>query len=146
MAPWTPTLLQHVNLVVPRDTLHLAQEFYGEVIGFENDPVPSLQKDRLLWFKIGDGPQQIHIAFESLPHGSEVLSSRHPCFQLPSPEALYELQKRIFQHSKTGAKSAARSCDEPGGENSGSKGVEYPTRFFATDYGGNRLEFSAPKA
>lgn len=25
---------------------------------------------------------------------------------------------------------------------SGAKGVEYPTRFFARDYAGNRLEFS----
>ncbi|WWC67581.1 uncharacterized protein I206_101491 [Kwoniella pini CBS 10737] len=146
MAPWTPTLLQHVNLPVPKGTLHLAQEFYGSVIGFENDTVPQLQKDILLWFRIGDGPQQIHVAFENLSPDAEILSSRHPCFQLPSQEALLQLQQKIYEHKESGAKSAARSCDQPGGENSGSKGVEYPTRFFATDFAGNRLEFSAPKA
>jgi hypothetical protein len=51
MAPsYTPIALQHVNLVVPRGTLHVAKEFYGEVIGFASDPVPQLQKDVLLWY------------------------------------------------------------------------------------------------
>jgi hypothetical protein len=49
MASYAPTLLQHVNLPVPDGTLGLATEFYGEVIGFESDPVPQLQRDSLLW-------------------------------------------------------------------------------------------------
>lgn len=50
MAPsYTPTLLQHVNLTVPEGALPLATEFYGEVIGFETDPVPELQRHMLLW-------------------------------------------------------------------------------------------------
>ncbi|WRT65117.1 uncharacterized protein IL334_002059 [Kwoniella shivajii] len=145
MAPYTPVLLQHVNLPVPKGTLQLAQEFYGEVIGFENDPVPQAQKEILLWFRIGDGPQQIHVAFEGVSPESKILSSRHPCFQLSSPETLVALQRRIYEHMQSKADSAAMSCDSPGEENSGAKGVEYPTRFFATDFAGNRLEFSAPK-
>ncbi|WWD08061.1 hypothetical protein V865_006171 [Kwoniella europaea PYCC6329] len=145
MPPYTPILLQHVNLPVPKGTLHLAQEFYGEVIGFENDPVPQLQRDILLWFRIGDGPQQIHVAFENISPDSKIISSRHPCFQLSSPEALLSLQRRIYEHKQSGAESSALECDQPGEENSGSKGVEYPTRFFVRDYAGNRLEFSAPK-
>ncbi|WVF70162.1 hypothetical protein IAT40_004950 [Kwoniella sp. CBS 6097] len=145
MPSYTPVLLQHVNLVVPRGQLHLAQEFYGDIIGFENDPVPQLQRDSLLWFRIGDGPQQIHVAFEGIASEPQGPSSRHPCFQLASPQALLELQQRIYEHSKSGKGSAASACDAPGGDNSGAKGVEYPTRFFATDFAGNRLEFSAPK-
>jgi hypothetical protein len=49
MAPYTPTLLQHVNLAVPPGTLELATQFYGGVIGFGSDPVPHLQRDSLLW-------------------------------------------------------------------------------------------------
>jgi hypothetical protein len=68
------------------------------------------------------------------------------------------LQKRIWHHRLEGGAAAALDCDEPGGENSGSKvyaasslhvwahadaqGVEYPTRFFARDFAGNRLEFA----
>jgi 4-hydroxyphenylpyruvate dioxygenase-like putative hemolysin len=49
MASHTPITLQHVNLTVPAHTLDLAREFYGEVIGFVEDPVPQLQRDTLLW-------------------------------------------------------------------------------------------------
>lgn len=49
MPPYTPTLLQHINLAVPAGTLQLATEFYGGVIGFASDPVPQLQRDSLLW-------------------------------------------------------------------------------------------------
>ena len=49
MAPYTPTLLQHVNLAVPVGTLDLATQFYGGVIGFGSDPVPQLQRESLLW-------------------------------------------------------------------------------------------------
>jgi hypothetical protein len=43
--------------------------------------------------------------------------------------------------SKAGEMPRRRS-DMPGGKNSGAEGVEYPTRFFARDFAGNRLEFS----
>ena len=42
--------LQHVNLCVPDGTLHLAEEFYGQVLGFESDPVPQAQRDGLRWY------------------------------------------------------------------------------------------------
>jgi hypothetical protein len=100
---------------------------------------------------------QIHIAPERGTHTPYPTSSRHPCFTFDSPEQLLELQKRIWDHHKSGASSAAMECDEPGQENSGSKvsslaplisklirwqGVEYPTRFFVRDFAGNRLEFA----
>lgn len=50
MSPsYAPTMLQHVNLCVPEGTLPLANEFYGEVIGFGVDPVPKLQQHMLMW-------------------------------------------------------------------------------------------------
>ncbi|KIR73519.1 hypothetical protein I310_02190 [Cryptococcus deuterogattii CA1014] len=146
---YTPIAIQHVNLAIPKGTLEQAQEFYGDVIGFKNDPVPQLQRDTLLWFRVGDGPQQIHVSFEkghseSGPalSGPSPISSRHPCFSLPSQEALSALQERIYEHHTKGVPASAQECDKPGGENSGSKGVEFPTRFFARDFAGNRLEFS----
>lgn len=131
------------------DTLEQAQEFYGDVIGFKNDQVPQAQRDTLLWFRVGDGPQQIHVSFEKgISEAGPALSdrapisSRHPCFSLPSQEALTALQERIYEHHIKGLPASAEECDKPGGENSGSKGVEFPTRFFARDFAGNRLEFS----
>ena len=58
--------LQHVNLCVPEGTLHLAEEFYGGVIGFGTDPVPAAQKDFLRWFRIGEGPQQVSARLERM--------------------------------------------------------------------------------
>jgi hypothetical protein len=238
MAPsYTPIALQHVNLVVPRGTLHVAKEFYGEVIGFASDPVPQLQKDVLLWYvggvwlggvlarcwagvdaddgadtgsalvtdlskwvaltpltrlvglarpatrRCADPPTrfsrwllQIHVAFEGVKdHPSpSPISSRHPCFSLASPEALLALQQRMYEHSLSGADSGAKVGHSPRGLRAGRlelgiwelelklgfgvrgfgasvgrwleltllQGVEYPTRFFARDYAGNRLEFA----
>ncbi|ETN39247.1 uncharacterized protein HMPREF1541_05470 [Cyphellophora europaea CBS 101466] len=130
--------LAHVNLIVPEGSLELANDFYGKTLGLTPREVPSLQRGTLAWFDIGTSGQQVHIAFGP----DEVESRRHPCFKLPSAEALFELQSRIWEHFQAGGKSAPRQADQPGQANSGSKGVEYPTRFFARDYAGNRLEFS----
>jgi hypothetical protein len=101
---------------------------------------------------------KIHIAPERGTHAPYPTSSRHPCFTLESADLLLELQQRIWDHHKEGSPSAALECDEPGKADSGSKvstlcprasvltseqGVEYPTRFFARDFAGNRLEFAA---
>ncbi|KAL1900561.1 hypothetical protein Sste5346_002284 [Sporothrix stenoceras] len=140
------TGIAHVNLVVPRDTLDAAHAFYGDTLGFTSVPVPALQRGSLAWFNIVDQPgsQQIHIAFgrEFDFQGDATASSRHPCFQVPSQEALQALQQRVWAHHQAGTAGAPKACDQPGDESSGAKGVEYPTRFFARDYAGNRLEFS----
>ena len=47
--PYAPIMLQHVNLVVPSNTLHLADEFYADIVGFGMDPVPAAQKEVLRW-------------------------------------------------------------------------------------------------
>jgi catechol 2,3-dioxygenase-like lactoylglutathione lyase family enzyme len=143
--------LAHVNLIVPEGSLDLATEFYGTTLGLIPREVPSAQRGTLAWFgavnhlvvvdlnadvtvDIGSSGQQVHIAFGP----SEVESRRHPCFSVPSAEALLELQTKIWEHYQRRGQSASapRQADEPGKTNSGSQGVEYPTRFFARDFAG----------
>lgn len=116
------TGIAHINLTVPVGTLPAAHAFYGETLGFTSSPVPQLQRDRLVWFNIADSGQQVHVAFgrEADFDGPVARSSsRHPCFRLQSPDALLELQRRIWAHFKSGGEGAPSECDEPGGQNSG---------------------------
>ena len=46
---YAPIALQHINITVPKGGLDLAREFYKDVVGFGEDPVPQKQKDILLW-------------------------------------------------------------------------------------------------
>ncbi|KAG0647784.1 hypothetical protein D0Z07_6877 [Hyphodiscus hymeniophilus] len=132
------TGIAHVNLLVPRGTLSQATSFYGQTLGFTPVPVPVLQKETLAWFDITPHGQQVHVAFGE----NELKSSRHPCFRVESPEALLELRRRVWEHYQRKDGASPREADEPGAEDSGAQGVEYPKRFFARDYAGNRLEFS----
>jgi len=134
--------IAHINVTVPRDTLHLATDFYSGTLGLTPRAVPHLQKDTLAWFDIGTSGQQVHVAIGADSDFSRPLSSRHPCFKLASSEALLELRRRIWEHHQRGGESAPQQADQPGQEDSGAKGVEYPQRFFARDFAGNRLEFS----
>jgi len=43
------TEIAHVNITVPPGTLDQADEFYGKTLGFQNVPVPHLQKGTLAW-------------------------------------------------------------------------------------------------
>ncbi|KAK3689669.1 hypothetical protein B0T22DRAFT_176689 [Podospora appendiculata] len=150
------TGIHHVNILVPAGTLDAAREFYGETLGLTPRPVPQLQRDRLAWFDIASSGQQLHVAFgrESDFTDESRKAARHPCFRIENAEKLFELQTRIWEHFQSaltasdGSDSESRrigaptECDRPGGESSGNKGVEYPSRFFARDFAGNRLEFS----
>ncbi|TVY27595.1 hypothetical protein LHYA1_G004040 [Lachnellula hyalina] len=131
------TGIAHVNILVPPGTLEQTEEFYAGTLGFTSITVPERQKGTLKWFDIVPGGQQIHVAFGT----NEPKSSRHPCFKVESPDALLKLQTRIYEHFESGKQAAPLEADKPG-ESSGAVGVEYPSRFFARDYAGNRLEFS----
>jgi catechol 2,3-dioxygenase-like lactoylglutathione lyase family enzyme len=135
------TGLHHINIVVPPSTLHLAHIFYTTTLGLTPRAVPSLQRDTLAWFDIGTSGQQVHVAIGA-PEDFTHTSSRHPCFRVGSAELLVELRKRVWEHYERGDDAAPREADRPGERTSGDQGVEYPTRFFARDYAGNRLEFS----
>ncbi|KAH8593916.1 hypothetical protein B0O99DRAFT_514842 [Bisporella sp. PMI_857] len=135
------TGIAHVNLTVPPGTLEHAAAFYATTLGFTRIAVPVLQKDELAWFDITPAGQQVHISSKPGP-ANDPSASRHPCFKLESPEALLEVQKRVFAHFEAKSDGAPSEADKPGEADSGAKGVEYPKRFFARDYAGNRLEFS----
>ncbi|KAL4891433.1 putative glyoxalase family protein [Aspergillus ambiguus] len=133
------TGIAHTNLLVPEGTLEAAYEFYVGTLGLTAIPVPELQRDTTAWFNItADGSQQIHIAFGA----NEADSPRHPCLRISSLEALQELRQRIWDHHVRGGAAAPMEADKPGEEISGETTAEYPTRFFARDYAGNRIEFS----
>lgn len=143
-APPEPLItgLHHVNITIPDGSLPLAKSFYATTLGLTPRPVPAAQVHELAWFDVGASGQQIHI---SLPkHAHDTVrddSSRHPCFRVGSPAALLELQRRVHEHWRRGGPDAPSQADPPG-ESSGEKAPEYPQRFFARDYAGNRLEFT----
>lgn len=139
------TGIAHINLLVPPGMIELANDFYGTTLGLTPVAVPQLQRGTLAWFDIpnsaaapGGKNQQVHVALGI----NEPASSRHPCFKLADEKALRDLQARIWDHHLRGDKAAPLATDKPGEAASGAKGVEYPTRFFARDFAGNRLEFS----
>lgn len=136
------TGLAHVNLTVPPDTLQAAKAFYADTLGLTPRTVPSGSEHRLAWFDIGSSGQQVHVACYDETKSPAGESPRHPCFKLESPDKLVELRKKIYEHFERGGPGAPVMADRPGNENSGSQGQEYPDRFFARDYAGNRLEFS----
>ncbi|KAK7897805.1 hypothetical protein LTR67_004435 [Exophiala xenobiotica] len=111
--------IAHINVTVPADTLHLAQEFYSGTLGLTPRAVPVLQKDTLAWFDIGTSGQQVHVAIGAATDFSSPLSSRHPCFKIQNPEALLELRRRIWEHYQRGGSSAPQQADQPGREASG---------------------------
>jgi hypothetical protein len=133
--------IHHINLVVPPSTFHHTASFYATTLGLTPRAVPHLQRDTLAWFDIGTSGQQVHVAIGKLEDFAHS-SSRHPCFRVESVEALAELQGRVWEHFEKGGEAAPLEADRPGAKNSGAEGVEYPTRFFARDFAGNRLEFS----
>ncbi|KAB8237677.1 hypothetical protein ETB97_008010 [Aspergillus alliaceus] len=133
------TSLAHINLLVPEGSLPEANEFYVGTLGLAAVPVPQAQIETTAWFNIAGGPQQVHIATGI---NESLTSSRHPCFRIGSLEDLQRLQQRIWDHHVRGGRAAPREADKPGEPISGEMTAEYPTRFFARDFAGNRLEFS----
>ncbi|KAI0151314.1 hypothetical protein BJ166DRAFT_628321 [Pestalotiopsis sp. NC0098] len=149
-APPEPLIqgIAHVNLSIPPGTLDQAKSFYGSTLGLTPRAGPAAQVHELAWFDVGppstsSGPQQqIHISIQKHDRDTtEPRSSRHPCFHLGSRDALVKLQRRILEHKAAGGGDAPLECDEVG-ESSGETTADYPTRFFARDYSGNRLEFT----
>ncbi|KAI8244476.1 hypothetical protein K4K55_005033 [Colletotrichum sp. SAR 10_96] len=133
--------LAHVTVTVPEGDLDRAVRFYTETIGLQPRPVPQLQKHELAWFDIGTSGQQLHIAFGA---NSDLDAVRHLCFKVETQKALLDLQVKLWEHHKRGDDTAPLSVDTPGVISTGpaAQGVEYPERFFARDFAGNRLEFS----
>jgi catechol 2,3-dioxygenase-like lactoylglutathione lyase family enzyme len=130
------TGLHHINLVVPPQTLPLANDFYGTTLGLTPRAVPQAMQGSLAWFDIGTSGQQVHIAFGK-PEDFQITSNRHPCFRVGSGEELEKLKQRVCEHFEKGGEAAPKEAPRQGAQ-----GSEYPNRFFARDYAGNLLEFS----
>lgn len=68
--------------------------------------VPELQRGTLRWFWVAPGvnQQMLHVAYDRNPAtlSTSNPSSRHPCFEVGSPEKLRELQERIYAFHKLG--------------------------------------------
>lgn len=60
---------------------------------------------------------QIHVSFGPV----DTESRSHPCFSLPSLDALLTLQRRIYDHHVAEGPASAQQADRPGDENSGAK-------------------------
>lgn len=139
--------LDHVNLLVPPQTLHLAQSFYAGILGLVPIIVPASSKAHLAWFRVGSSDQQIHITSEhylnQIQMKAQAESPRHICLKIPSEDKFHLLQRTLWTLYETGGEGAPVHCDQPGEDNTG-QGVagDFPKRFFARDYAGNRLEFS----
>lgn len=139
--------LDHVNLLVPPHTLNLAKAFYTGVLGLGQAQVPKSKQAHLAWFNIGNSGQQIHITSEhhlsQAQMKAQAESPRHPCFKILTEEKLDKVHKLIWQLYENGGEGAPVHCDEPGLDNAGrGKAGDFPKRFFARDYAGNRLEFT----
>jgi hypothetical protein len=92
-------------------------------------PTTCSLRDYIPRFNLGTSGQQVHIAFPASDSELEDKTTRrHPCFKIASPEALQELQARIYAHYEKGGESAPLQADEPGAVNSGeSTGVRRET-------------------
>ncbi|KAJ5295341.1 hypothetical protein PENANT_c001G00746 [Penicillium antarcticum] len=130
--------IAHINITIPEETLDQALEFYGTTLGLVSAPVPELQIGTILWFNLGSSGQQIHVSVGA----TDPTATRHPCFKLDTREELEEIKTSIYDHHVQGGPAAPMAADKPGEQNSGTQGKEYPTRFFARDFGGNLLEFT----
>ena len=69
-------------------------------------------------FDITPAGQQIHISSKPAPPNDHT-ASRHPCFKLSSPEALLEIQGRVFKHFEAKSEGAPMAADKPGEVDSG---------------------------
>lgn len=137
----------HVNFLVQPQTLHLARAFYADVLGLDQTPVPESKRKHLMWFNIANSGQQLHITSEhqlsAIQEKAQSESPRHPCFKVPSEEKLLILQRRLWKLYERGGDGAPIHCDQPGSDNGGQgQSGDFPKRFFARDYAGNRLEFT----
>jgi len=136
----------HVNLLVPPQTLQLAVRFYAGTLGLKQATVPKSKQSYLAWFDLGSSGQQLHI--NSQHHLDEAHwkaqseSARHPCFNILSEDKLDRLHELIWQMHREGGEGAPVQCDKVAENNGRNASAEFPKRFFARDYAGNRLEFT----
>ena len=116
--------LQHVSLPIPGtpESMGEARRFYGEILGLEELPRPTVFPGTGIWYAVGD--QELHLFSE--PSGVAVNSGsrRHPCFQVDDVVGL--------RAHLTGAGVTTRDDDGK---------IPGRPRFFGVDPWDNTLEF-----
>ena len=113
------TVIDHVQIAVPRALEPETLRFYREVLGLTEIPKPEELKGRGgAWFQTGN--LQMHVGVD--PEGGGPKSKRHVCFLVPDlPKAKAKVQ------------AAGVTIEE---ENT----AEGLSRFFIRDPAGNRIE------
>ena len=116
--------LQHVSLPFPgtSESMDEARRFYGEILGLEELPRPTVFPGTGIWYAVGD--QELHLFSEPSGVAANPSSRRHLCFQVDDVVGL--------RAHLTGARVTTRDDD---GE------IPGRPRFFAVDPWDNTLEF-----
>lgn len=80
--------LQHVSLPFPGtpESLAQARRFYGEILGLEERPRPTVFPGAGIWYAVGD--QELHLFGEPTGVAANSQSRRHPCFQVDDTAGL----------------------------------------------------------
>ena len=89
--------LQHASVPVPPDGAAEARRFYGGALGLEEVPVPSsLAGMALVWFRAGDGGDEVH-CFPEDRLGPNSLQ-QHLCLEV---DDLAAYRRRLADHGVT---------------------------------------------
>ena len=121
--PWI-VRIQHVSLPIPGtpESLATARRFYGELLGLDELPRPTVFPNPGIWY--GTGDQELHLFGEPSGVAANSQSRRHPCFQVDDVEGL--------RSHLTAAGVTTRDHDGV---------IRGRPRFFAVDPFDNTLEF-----
>lgn len=85
----TVVKIQHVSIPMPRGGMERARAFYGDKLGLEEKPVPAvLNPEEIVWFRLGDGDQELHVFTEA---GDVRSQGQHLCIQVDDAGAWREL-------------------------------------------------------
>lgn len=116
-------MLQHVSIPRPpgEASALLARQFYGDLVGLVEKPVPSsIVHADLVWFKIGE-ETELHVFAEE---ESDTTSGRHFCLNVGDVSAM-----------RSTLEQAECEVWEP-------EGIQGRPRFFCRDPFGNVVEFT----
>lgn len=112
--------VQHVSLVRPHGSDADARRFYGDLLGFEELPVPSsLAHLDLIWYRIGD--DELHLLGRDMMPGD---AGQHLCIEVDDVAVLRE---RLLE-------AGLAIGNDPD--------ITNRPRFFCSDPFGNRIEFT----
>ena len=77
--------VQHVSIPIPAGGLETGRVFYGDKLGLEQKPTPpALDGSRIIWFKLGDSGDELHLFTEEADERS---TGQHFCMQVDDIEA-----------------------------------------------------------